>query len=117
MHADAERIAGMLIVRPEGQMFFANAERVLGRVRQMAATASPLHTVIVSLEESPDLDGTAVEALKTFALECTARGWRLMLVRLKPDVLAVLRRAADTGFDEAALSELSVDDAVARAAR
>ncbi len=114
LHADAMPVPGMLIVRPEGQLFFANAERVLARVREMAGAAGGVVTVVLSLEESPDLDGTAIEALKTFATECRARGWRLVLVRLKPEVLAVLRRAEDPVLREDALSELSVDDAVAR---
>ncbi|MDC6134158.1 STAS domain-containing protein, partial [Burkholderia gladioli] len=114
IHADAAPVPGMLIVRPEGQLFFANAERVLARVRQLAHAAGALTTIVLSLEESPDLDGTAIEALKTFAAECEARGWRLRLVRLKPEVLEVLRRASDDGLREEALSELSVDDAVAR---
>ncbi|WP_414444987.1 SulP family inorganic anion transporter [Burkholderia sp. 22PA0106] len=113
IHPDATRVAGMLIVRPEGPLFFANAERVLGRVRQLAAAGSA-KVVVLSLEESPNLDGTAVESLKTFAAECEARGWRLMLVRLKPDVLTVLRRACDDDLREEALSELSVDETVAR---
>lgn len=114
IHADATPVPGMLIVRPEGQLFFANAERVLARVRQLAHAAGALTTIVLSLEESPDLDGTAIEALKTFAAECEARGWRLRLVRLKPEVLEVLRRATEDGLREEALSELSVDDAVAR---
>ncbi|UVS95742.1 SulP family inorganic anion transporter [Burkholderia glumae] len=115
-HADATPVPGMLIVRPEGQLFFANAERVLGRVRQLARAVRGLRTVVLSLEESPDLDGTAIEALITFAAECEARGWRLALVRLKPEVLEVLRRASGGGLGEDALSELSVDDAVGRLA-
>lgn len=67
---------------------------------------------MLSLEESPDVDGTTIEALKTFGAECDARGWRLALVRLKPNVLRVLQRAADGGLRADALSELSVDESL-----
>lgn len=113
MHEDAKPIPGVLIVRPEAQLFFANAERVLTMARRLARDAQPpVHTVMLSLEESPDVDGTTIEALKTFGAECDARGWRLALVRLKPNVLRVLQRAADGGLRADALSELSVDESL-----
>ncbi|AOJ02047.1 MULTISPECIES: SulP family inorganic anion transporter [Burkholderia] len=113
MHEDAKPIPGVLIVRPEAQLFFANAERVLNMVRHLARDAQPsVHTVMLSLEESPDIDGTTIEALKTFAAECDARGWRLVFVRLKPNVLRVLQRAADGALRAGALSELSVDESL-----
>ncbi len=118
MHADAKPIPGVLIVRPEAQLFFANAERVLNRVRQLAhAAATPVDTILLSLEESPDVDGTTIEALKTFAAECSARHWRLALVRLKPSVLEVLRRAGDDTLQPTSLSELSVDESLQVLAR
>lgn len=113
MHEDAKAIPGVLIVRPEAQLFFANTERVLNKVRQLAhAAATPVQTVMLSLEESPDVDGTTIESLKTFAAECAARHWRLAMVRLKPDVLAVLQRAADDTLRACILSELSVDESL-----
>ncbi|WP_133645538.1 SulP family inorganic anion transporter [Paraburkholderia flava] len=113
MHEDAKTIPGVLIVRPEAQLFFANTERVLNKVRQLAhAAATPVQTVMLSLEESPDVDGTTIESLKTFAAECAARHWRLAMVRLKPDVLAVLQRAADDTLRACILSELSVDESL-----
>jgi sulfate permease, SulP family len=118
MHADAKPIPGVLIVRPEAQLFFANAERVLNRVRQLAHEGpTPVETILLSLEESPDVDGTTIEALKTFAAECSARQWRLALVRLKPSVLAVLRRAGDDTLRPSSLSELSVDESLQALAR
>ncbi|SMF98593.1 SulP family inorganic anion transporter [Burkholderia singularis] len=113
IHPDAKPMPGVLIVRPEAQLFFANAERVLNMVRQLARGAQPsVQTVMLSLEESPDVDGTTIEALKTFAAECEARGWRLVCVRLKPNVLQVLQRAADSALRADALSELSVDESL-----
>ena len=112
-HADARSVDGIMILRPEAPLFFANADRVLSEVRKLiAAQASPPATVMLSLEETPDVDGTAIEALRIFAAELRAHGQRLLLVRLKPRVLEVLSRAADETLPRDALHELSVDECV-----
>ena len=78
-------------------LFFANTERVLGKVRAMLQQPHEpvLRAIMLSLEETPDVDGSAIEALRVFAAECAARGLQLMLVRLKPRALTVLQRATD----------------------
>ncbi|MNL76994.1 hypothetical protein D3C87_2030600 [compost metagenome] len=64
------------------------------------------------MEETPDIDGSTIEALHTFASEVAANGQRLLLVRLKPPVLAVLTRAASETLPRESLHELSVDECV-----
>ncbi|RKP51003.1 SulP family inorganic anion transporter [Trinickia fusca] len=113
-HADAKPIPGIAIVRPEVPLFFANTERVLSKVRALVA-AQPVkpQTVMLSLEETPDVDGSAIESLRIFAAELRSRDQRLVLARLKPRALAVLARAADEDTLQAdALRELSVDECV-----
>lgn len=114
-HVQAERVLGVLLLRPEVPLFFANAEGVLAEVRRRILAASP-HAVVLSLEESPDLDGTALEALCTLAAECAAQGRPIVLARLKERALEVLRRVAAPGLGNAALEVGSVDDAVRRVA-
>lgn len=112
-HPEARTLSGVLIVRPEAPMFFANAERMLARVRHLREAAGPgLHTLVFSLEETPDIDGSTIEAMHTFASEVAAQGQRLLLVRLKPPVLAVLTRAANETLPRESLHELSVDECV-----
>ncbi|MEA3120307.1 MAG: sulfate permease, SulP family [Paraburkholderia sp.] len=112
-HADAKPVDGILIVRPEEPLFFANAERVLAEVRRLAALQpEKARTVMLSLEETPDVDGTAIEALRVFAAELRSRGQGLMLARLKPRALAALARAVDDTLPAHALRELSVDECV-----
>ncbi|WP_206951238.1 SulP family inorganic anion transporter [Trinickia acidisoli] len=112
-HADARPVDGIMIVRPEAPLFFANADRVLSAARKLiAAQASAPNTIMLSLEETPDLDGTAIEALRIFAAELRAHGQRLLLVRLKQRALEALRRAADDTLPLDALRELSVDECV-----
>ncbi len=115
-HPDAQPVPGVLILRPDTGLFFANAERVLAQARQRIASAgADAHTVIVSLEESPDLDSSSVESLRDFCAAVTGQGKRLLLARLKTPVQMVLRRAALAGLPTATLCDLSVDDAVALA--
>ncbi|WP_042567855.1 STAS domain-containing protein, partial [Ralstonia solanacearum] len=113
LHTDARQIDGVLIARPEVPLFFANAERVLGKVRAMLqGSRAGVGTIMLSLEETPDVDGSAIEALRIFAAECAARGQRLVFVRLKPAALAALARATDDTLQIGMLHELSVDECV-----
>jgi SulP family sulfate permease len=76
-HPQAQPPSGMMILRPEEPLFFANAEPMLALARQRcrsrsaAAALHPVSCVVLSLEESPDLDSTALESLADFAIGCT----------------------------------------------
>lgn len=113
LHPQALPVAGVLILRPETALFFANAERVLAQARNLISVAGDsVHTVILSLEESPDLDSSSVEALEDFCTAIIGEHKRLLFARLKPPVQQVLMRAAIPGLPIETLGELSVDDAV-----
>lgn len=89
----AQRLPGIAIFRPDRALFFANAARVCAEILAQAA-APGLRCVILSLEESGDLDSTAAEELLEFARQITARGQRLILARVKDEVRDVLARSA-----------------------
>ena len=109
----AQPTPGLIILRPDAALFFANADRVLTEARHVIeATDSKCDTVILSLEESPDLDGSTIEALGEFTSAIRLTGKNLLLTRLKPAARGALVRAAIPGLDPAALMPLSVDDAV-----
>jgi MFS superfamily sulfate permease-like transporter len=111
-------IDGMLILRPEMPLFFANADRslALARARVEAAlqdaSAPPLRGLVLSLEESPDLDGTAIEALGELARDLATRGVALRLARVKDAAYHALERASLPGLACKPSWKLSVDDAV-----
>ena len=110
-HSNVHRIAGLLVLRPEAPLFFANVERMLTDIRMRIAAAMP-QGVVLSLEETPDLDGTSIEALVDFAAEQSHRGVTLVLARLKDPVLELLKSSlGDTA--QTRLEPGSVDDAVA----
>ena len=103
----------MLILRPEEPLFFGNVEAVLDRAAARLAAAPGTNTLVLSLEESPDLDGTAIEALGQFATQVRRSGCELRLARLKDPVLEVLDTAALPGLTGSVLSSASVDAVVA----
>ena len=110
-HADVVPVPGLLILRPEAPLFFANVERMLAEIRTRIADKSP-RAFVLSLEETPDLDGTTIEALTAFTAEQGAAGRATVLARLKDPVLALLQ-AAMAGQTSTLLEAGSVDDAVA----
>ncbi|MBO9537330.1 SulP family inorganic anion transporter [Herbaspirillum sp.] len=114
LHPEALPVAGILIFRPEEPLFFANAEKILGQARQrINDAAQPVNAIILSLEESPDLDSSSLEALRDFAGFVHAAGKRLLLARLKSSVQEILKRADIAGLPPSDIIDLSVDDAVA----
>lgn len=118
LHPEAQPVAGIIILRPDEPLFFANTERILSQARQTILTAGhAAHTVILSLEESPDLDSSNLEALLDFFSFVTAQGKHILLARLKDPVLDILQQIATHDLTASAFSGLSVDETVHLAQR
>ena len=109
-HSAARRVTGMAIFRPNAPLFFANAEPTLA---QIAARGRDAPRLVLSLEQSADLDASAVEALGEFAALVARRGQQLTLARAHDAVRLVLRRAGLSHL--AASATFSVADAAALA--
>jgi MFS superfamily sulfate permease-like transporter len=103
---------GILVLRPEEPMFFANAERLLALARQRVLQHPEVRLVVFSLEESPDLDGTALECLGEFAAWLAARKIEMRVARLKEASRDALMRANFSALPVTGLDYSSVDDAV-----
>ncbi|POF44063.1 hypothetical protein B0D71_04515 [Pseudomonas laurylsulfativorans] len=115
-HPTAQAVPGVLIVRPDEALFFANVERILGAaLRLIRHSQTPIHTVILSLEESPDLDGTSIEALQAFFVRVHQEDKRLILARLKDSAQTALAALPEVEANGVVLSGLSVDGAVQQA--
>ncbi len=112
-HPEALAPAGCTVWRPSEQLFFANAERLLARIAATVADDATNRVVILSLEETFDLDSTALEALIEFDTRLSAAGLELRLARARDPVRDLLGAAGAT--DLVARSSYSVDDAVALA--
>jgi MFS superfamily sulfate permease-like transporter len=112
LYPQATSVAGMLVLRPEEPLFFANAEPLLVMAREQVRQHADTKLVILSLEESPDLDSTALEALNEFCAWLAARDVAIRLARLKEDSRDALLRAQLVQVPADALDYSSVDDAV-----
>ena len=111
-HPDAKRVPGLAIFRPNAPLFFANAETVL-RTIAIDVRKRGAQVLILSLEESDDLDSTALDALGEFAQALQATGCRLILARTHDRVRDLLTAA---GFGALAdTATFSVADAAKRA--
>ena len=108
----AVRAEGLLVLRPEEPVFFANAEPLLAAARERVLAQPATRLVVLSLEESPDLDSTALETLGEFCAWLAARGIELRVARLRHMVRDALLRAALAQLPPATLDYSSVDDAV-----
>jgi sulfate permease, SulP family len=102
----------MLVLRPEEPLFFANAEPLMNQVRERVLAQPGVRLLVLSLEESPDLDTTALEALSEFSTWFRSRGGELRVARLKENAREALVRAALPQLADGALDYSSVDDAV-----
>ena len=109
VHKDASQIPGVLVIRPNAPLFFGNAEAVLMDVGRRAR-AEKSSTIVLSLEETDDLDSSALEAISDFRQAMTAQRRVLILARVHDRVRTTLERGGLA--DLASTSTFSVDDAV-----
>jgi sulfate permease, SulP family len=94
-HPDDETFEGLLILRPEGRLFFANAQSVADQVSELVAQYKP-RVVALDMSRVPDLEYSALQMLVEGDKRAAERGAVFWLVALNPGVLEVVRNA---GFD------------------
>ena len=109
---DTQRSPDVLVLRPEEPLLFANADPVLALARDKVQRAPAVKLVVLSLEESPDLDATSLESLSEFSAWLAQRQVELRLARLKDNARDALLRADLVQLPAASLEYSSVDDAV-----
>jgi len=90
---DDETFPGLLLLRVEGRVFFANAERIAERIRPLVADANP-RVVALDLSRVPDLEYTALKMLTEAEKRQRDRGVTLWLTGLNPEVLAMVQRSS-----------------------
>ena len=91
-HPEDETFPGLLLVRPEGRVFFANAERV-GQKVQAFADEAKAKVVAIDMGSVFDLEYTALKMLTEGERRNRERGVELWLTGLTPDVLAMVQRS------------------------
>jgi anti-anti-sigma factor len=95
-HPDDETFDGLLILRPEGRLFFANADNVAEQIDALVTQHQP-RVVAIDMSRVPDIEYSALDALIEGEKRTTAKGVAVWLVGLNPRVLEVVRSA---GFAE-----------------
>lgn len=91
-HPDDEQFPGLLMLRPEGRIFFANAERIREKIQQAIAQAQP-KVVVLDLSRVFDLEYTALKVLTEAEERQGETGVSLWLAGLNPGVLDVVRKS------------------------
>src|SRR5262249_40889145 len=108
----ATPVPGMLVIRPEEPLFFANAEPVLAQVRERVRADPSVKVLVLSLEESPALDSPSLEVLGELCSWLAGRRVELRLARLKDSARDALVRSNLRQLPADELHYASVDDAV-----
>jgi high affinity sulfate transporter 1 len=91
-YPDDESFPGLLLVRVEGRIFFANAEQVGHKLRALIEETDP-RVVALHMRGVPDLEFTALRVLTEGAKRHRERGIRLWLVGANPQVFEVIQRS------------------------
>jgi high affinity sulfate transporter 1 len=89
---DDESFTGLLLLRPEGRLFFLNAERIGEKIRPLIAAAQPT-VVVFDLSRVFDLEYSALKMLIEAEKRQREAGITLWLVGLNPQVYAVIQRS------------------------
>jgi high affinity sulfate transporter 1 len=91
-HAGDESFPGLLLLRPEGRIFFANADNIGQKMRQLIDAARP-RIVVLDLGGVFDIEYTALRMMNDAEKRLREAGVSLWLVGLNPGVLAMVRRS------------------------
>ena len=92
-HRQDESFPGLLLLRPEGRLFFLNAERVAEKTRALVAETQPT-VVVLDLSGVFDIEYSALRMLTAADRRSREGGAELWLAGLTPDVYALLQRSS-----------------------
>jgi sulfate permease, SulP family len=91
-HPEDESFPGLLLLRPEGPIFFANAAQIAHKIEPLVREAQPK---VVAIEASGvlDMEYTAVKMFAQLAKRQSQHGVQLWLIGMTPRVLAIIQRS------------------------
>jgi sulfate permease, SulP family len=91
-HPDVETWPGLLIVRVEGRVFFANAQRIGDRIWPLVEQAKPA-VLVIDCSAIFDIEYTALKMLTEADERLRRDGTTLWLAALNPNVFAAMSRS------------------------
>ena len=90
-HPDDETFPGLLILRPEGRLFFVNAQSVAEQMKALVMQHQP-KVVVLDMSRVPDIEYSALQMIVDGEQRlCSEHGTTLWLAGLNPGVLEVVR--------------------------
>lgn len=92
-HPDDETFPGLLIVRPEGRLYFVNAQYVAARIDALVAEHRP-RVLALDLSRVPDVEYSALQVLADSERRHAQAGVTEWLVGLNPGVLEAVRHSS-----------------------
>ena len=92
LHPEAERLSGLVIIRFDAPLFFANARAFRESIRHLSHADPPPRWIVVAAEPITDVDTTAADMLEALDEELNAAGISLVFAELKEPVRAKLER-------------------------
>ncbi len=92
-HPEDETFPGLLMMRIEGRIFFANVQRIAEKMRPLVDEANP-KVVALDLGGVPDLEYTALKMLIEAEKRMRERDVSMWLIGLNPDVLSVIQKSS-----------------------
>jgi len=91
-HPDDESFPGLLLLRPEGPIFFANAAQIAHKIEPLIRATQP-KVVAVDASGVLDMEYTALRMFAQVASRQIQRDIELWLVGMNPGVLTVVQRS------------------------
>ncbi len=89
-HPDDETFEGLLILRPEGRLFFANAQQVADQAQMLVAKHKP-KVLVLDMSRVFDIEYSALQMMMEGERRISEHGVTVWLAELNPDVLAYVR--------------------------
>ena len=91
-HPEDESFPGLLLLRPEGPIFFANAAQIAHKIEPLVRETQP-KVVAVDASGVLDMEYTALKMFAQVAKRQSQDGIQLWLIGMNPGVLAVVQRS------------------------
>jgi high affinity sulfate transporter 1 len=89
-HPDDETFDGLLILRPEGRLFFANAQQVSDQIRSLIERYQP-RVLALDMSRVFDIEYSALQMLIEGERRATESGATFWLTDLSPDVMESIK--------------------------
>jgi anti-anti-sigma factor len=91
-YPDDETIDGLLIIRPEGSIYFVNVQNVADQIQALVTQYQP-KIIALDMSRVPNIEYSALERLVEGEQRVADDGQTLWLTGLNPNVLEIVRRS------------------------